>query len=711
MKRLLFLALFVLVFTVTPKSEAADFTVNDAASLIAAITTANSNGEDDVITLEADIVLTAADNTTEGVNGLPSILADGGSSLTIEGNGFTIRRGGAAAFRLMHIATGANVFLNDLTLENGLADAGGLGVMGGAVFTRGQLTIVNSVFSENTADGGNGFGGAVTSATNNLTIRNSSFTGNTASNYGGAIFINDDIILLVGNTFSDNTANFGGAIGIQGGDITLINSTISGNTANIWGGGIHTGFNAAVTMRNNTVTNNTAGTGGGGIYNTFVGTVTLHNNIVAANSAPAGSQCLNDTTLGGTVINADSYNIFGTGGDAGGCPAGATDIVPAGTIGTILSPLADNNGPTLTHALVAGSPALDAANAGNCPADDQRGFLRGFNSVGAVNSPQVGDCDIGSFEFSPDPAYDSTPAVGAALDLGTTAVGTEISTILEIIEVGGAALVVSLDAISGANAGDFTIIGLPTTIGDGNPPQDVAIICTPSAPGLRTARMTFTTNDPLQPTVSYDLECTGDDPLATNPTIVTIPGQHTTVTVTGGDTDFVLKTVDNPLATVGQTVTYTIRARNPKTIPLTQVVVYDVFDERLTDLRLISTTHGAGVFNGNTLTVSGFTLQPDEEGVIVVSARIAALQAGETIPNAAILESPDASVHVSNLALVGASAEGNSGSASQVFIIPGQLPDTGETPFWRGWLLGAGGVLLVVSGTLLFLAVRARRRA
>lgn len=944
-----------------PHSYAANFIVNDAASLIAAITAANSNGQPDVISFDADIALTVANDFTEGVNGLPSILADGGNSLTFEGNGFTLSRSGAAAFRIMHISPGATVFINDLTIENGLASAGGLGVMGGAIFTWGQLNIENSTFNGNRADGGNGFGGAITSVSTNLTVRNSSFTANSVSHTGGAIFVDEGTIAFTGNTFSNNAANFGGAFGSEGGNITFINNTFSGNTASGQGGAIYTGFSGVVLMQNNTITNNTAGTQGGGIYNIFAGIVTLHNTIVAGNNAVTGSQCFNDTTLGGTVINANSYNLLGSGGSAGGCPAGATDIVPAGAIGTILSPLANNNGPTLTHALVTGSPALDAASLPNCPSDDQRGFLRGFNAVGAVNNPQVGDCDIGAFEFSLDPAYDSNPAVGTILNLGSTVVGTETSTILEIIEAGSAALTVSLDSISGANAADFRIIGLPTAIGDGNPPQAVAIICTPSAAGLRTAQITFDTNDPNQTSVSYDLECTGTDSLvasasildinqivtegnttvtatvqldvptgfsatgdvtveivdaatgnaatgnatsgtdyaaippttltfagpltagsftqtvtvdilddpnlegaealalminqvtgaaaigfpdthtiiindndggdftqasfgtnsaivnetagtlsidvqlfipigynltgdvtvtisdalsgnatsgidytafapvtltfvdapfvvgttytqtvtlaipddtllegaetvelaitgltgpveATSPAAFTaiindddigtvlppVPGQNTTntVTVNGDDTDFILKTVDNPFATVRQTVVYTIRARNPKTIPLTQVVIYDVFDARLTDIRLISTTHGAGTFNGNTLTVSGFSLQPNEEAVILVSAKIAALRVGETIPNAAILESPNASVHVSNLALVGAQADDSSGGSSQVFVIPSELPSTGETPRWRNWILLAGGALLLLGAGVWFLGQR-----
>lgn len=971
MKRLFVFGIFLFLFSfgVVPPSSAANFIVNDEASLIAAINTANSNNQPDVITFNANIALTAiaeSTPTSEGANGLPSILPDGGNSLTIEGNGFTLSRSGAATFRIMRISLGANVFINDLTIENGLANAPGLGVMGGAIFTRGQLTIDNSIFRNNVAnDGSNGLGGAIavveTSA--NVTITNSTFTGNSAPpNSGGAIQNTRGTVFLRGNTFFNNNASNGGGLETQGGNVTLINNTFSGNTAN-QGGGIYTGSSAVLTLQNNTITNNTASISGGGIHNNFFGTVNIQNTIIAGNTAPTDSNCRNDNSFGGTVINGNSYNIFGTGGNAGGCPAGATDIVPAGAIGTIISPLANNNGPTLTHALAIGSPALDAANLANCPTDDQRGFLRGFNGVGAVNNPQVGDCDMGAYEFSLDPGYGSIPVVGSTINLGSTPIGTEISAILEIIETGSASLSVNLTSLTGTHAGDFSIIGLPTAIGDANPPQQVAIICNPSASGLRTAQITFSTNDPTQPTVSYNLECTGTDnivasasilginqivnegntalnitvqldvppgfsdtgdvivgivdattgnatigtdytvfaptnvpfagplttgtytqtvtvnilddtaiegaealalminqvtgageigfpdthtiiindndanifaqasfvansavinenagtltidvqlfiPIGFNLTgditltisdslagtatsgtdytafapvtltfddalfvagsfyapsqsvtltilddalaegvetvdfgitgisggvelispaqftaiinddeiatvIVTQPGGTVTVTVPvpTGDPEFVFKTVDNPLATIGQTVTYTIRARNPKTIPLTQVVIYDVFDERLSDIRLISTTHGEGNFNGNTLTVTGFTLQPNEEAVIVVSARIAALKVGETIPNAAILESPNASVHVSNLALVGANAFGNSGDASQVFVIPSQLPNTGENPAWRDMILGIGGLLIILSASLFLLNNRTKKSA
>ena len=70
----------------------------------------------------------------------------------------------------------------------------------------------------------------------------------------------------------------------------------------------------------------------------------------------------------------------------GTCFQIASDQVVANAL---LGPLADNGGPTLTHALLAGSPAIDAAGAGACPVTDQRGVARDAA------------CDVGAFEFVP----------------------------------------------------------------------------------------------------------------------------------------------------------------------------------------------------------------------------------------------------------------------------------------------------------------------
>ncbi len=109
--------------------------------------------------------------------------------------------------------------------------------------------------------------------------------------------------------------------------------------------------------------------------------------------------------------------------------------------------------------------------------------------------------------------YASSPAPGATIDFGSTQVGTPVSnSSLTISETGNAALVVSNPTIiSGTDAGDFSIIApaFPLTINDGAASQAITLQCNPGAAGIRTASLTFTTNDPANPNPSYSLQCVG----------------------------------------------------------------------------------------------------------------------------------------------------------------------------------------------------------
>jgi hypothetical protein len=104
--------------------------------------------------------------------------------------------------------------------------------------------------------------------------------------------------------------------------------------------------------------------------------------------------------------------------------------------------------------------------------------------------------------------YGSTPAPGSVINVGTTAVNSLVTTALTVFETGSANLTVGLAA---APTGDFAIISgaPPFTIVNGGAPMTVIIRCIPSAQGARNASMTFTTNDPARPTVTYLLTCTG----------------------------------------------------------------------------------------------------------------------------------------------------------------------------------------------------------
>ncbi|HEX5490821.1 MAG TPA: choice-of-anchor Q domain-containing protein [Candidatus Udaeobacter sp.] len=168
-----------------------------------------------------------------------------------------------------------------------------------------------------------------------------------------------------------------------------MNTTISGNSAGTSGGGIYKiGGSNHVSLRvtNSTITGNSAPSGGG-IYNTVfaVGSVVEISNTIL-NAGASGENIFND---GGTITSL-GYNLSSD--DGGGYLTGPGDQI---NTDPLLGPLQDNGGPTLTHALLPGSPAIDAGdpNFTPPPSTDQRGcsFDRVFN----------GRIDIGSFERQP----------------------------------------------------------------------------------------------------------------------------------------------------------------------------------------------------------------------------------------------------------------------------------------------------------------------
>src|SRR5262249_37351694 len=136
----------------------------------------------------------------------------------------------------------------------------------------------------------------------------------------------------------------------------VANSTFSGNSA-AYGGGIAT--NGKTTLTHATVVDNdaTSGTGGGLNYHYAFPTVTLIGTVIAGNRQ-GGSGTSRTADCGGAAPAASSFNLFGQGPGCGG-PSPARLGAPASVFTTVLGPLADNGGPTLTHSLLAGSPAID----------------------------------------------------------------------------------------------------------------------------------------------------------------------------------------------------------------------------------------------------------------------------------------------------------------------------------------------------------------
>lgn len=230
-------------------------------------------------------------------------------------------------------------------------------------------------------------------------LLNSRVHGNAAGYYGGAIG-NFGTLTIANTTIDANSAGArGGGIYIEGATVSLTNSTISGNSVtNGSGGGIFNGvavLNVSSTLNliNCTIaSNNAVGGFGGGITNQS-GNVGARSTIIAGNAASSGPDFAG-------VLNTinSSYDIFGNTGGlsfSAGIPFGCQlNVNPK------LGPLQDNGGPTFTHALLTGSPAIDAAGASLGLRTDQRGAPRAVDDLAIPNANSGDGTDIGAFEFA-----------------------------------------------------------------------------------------------------------------------------------------------------------------------------------------------------------------------------------------------------------------------------------------------------------------------
>ena len=374
-------------FTVTSTSDAVDFNPgdgvcetaagNNVCTLRAAVQETNTLGGSDTITVPAGTyVLTIPGNNEHAaaqgdldVTGVVTIAGAGALTTIIDGGGLD---------RVFEVTRTANATLSSLTLQNGVAGTNSITFFsrraGGGISTDGDftfrpvMTITDCIISDNRALSGGGIsaGSFATTIITNTTVadnvaQESPFVG------GGA---------------------GGGIISGIAASITITNTTISGNQATQGGGGITPG-NFGFNLNNVTITGNVAdsdanGSGDGGGIDTGFSLTGISRTLVANNTDTGGEapDC-------GTTITSNGFNLIG---DNSGCNfvANASDQVGSGAspIDPLLDPaLADNGGSMLTHALLQDSPAINQAGTG-CPATDQRGVDRVFNSP----------CDIGAFE-------------------------------------------------------------------------------------------------------------------------------------------------------------------------------------------------------------------------------------------------------------------------------------------------------------------------
>ncbi len=439
---------------------------NGVCTLRAAVMEANASPGLDEINLPAGTFsLTRFGYDDTALNGDLDITGD----LTIRGVGYddTFINGNSAVTqgRVFHVASGVKASMVDLRVLGGAGvestpEETGAGILNqgdltllrvsvrqnnsfltSGILNTGRLLVLDSFMSSN--NGSNGPGGIANTPTGavdlinstiNLnysteaggailnsgafTITNSTISANSTNYNAGGIFQYQGSLLIRGSTISNNQTNSGdgGGIYYQSGSLKVINSTIRGNTASYNGGGIYMIPGPALELFLNNVTlvdnradsdSNDTGAGGGILHTT--GTVTVGNSILANNLRKTGLAQAADDCSGS--LNSLGYNLVET---TSGCTIAGILTGNLTSQDPQLGSLANNGGPTLTHAPQPGSPAIDAGSPVGCADSfgtplpfDQRGYMRTVD--GGVAGKR---CDMGGVEaFSVPAALVNLPMV------------------------------------------------------------------------------------------------------------------------------------------------------------------------------------------------------------------------------------------------------------------------------------------------------------
>jgi hypothetical protein len=351
-------------------------------------------------------------------------------NVTIDGTGAaTLAVDGNAASRVLYIAPGKLVTISGLTIRNGAANdtSSFFTAIGGGIYNdRATLTLSNCSITGNTAVY---YGGGIYNDSGTLTLNNSAVSGNSGPALGGGIYSGGSsgsaTVTLNKSTITSNSASVGAGIYsyAAGATISVVvnSSTFSANSAFV-GGGIYNDGNsghASVTVTNSTLSGNSANAGGGGLYNDDGpdgnATATINNTTFSGNNSSSGGAIYNAGTLdiANSILKSGSgANIYYSSGtitshgynlssdDGSGFLIGIGDQI---NTDPILGPLKDNGGPTLTHAPLSNSPAIDRGKDIGGTGQDQRGSLRPvtYNDPSIVPPPGGDRSDIGAVELAP----------------------------------------------------------------------------------------------------------------------------------------------------------------------------------------------------------------------------------------------------------------------------------------------------------------------
>lgn len=382
------LALLIATLSATPPAaNAADWTVADEASLVEAISAANAAGAGEhTITMTAAITLTAP---------LPAINNIAATRITLDGGSFILNAAGTGTALVVREST--TVTIQNITITGGAGSSLPDGQSGGGVANRGNLTIVDSTITGNSARNGGGiinygdnlispvllldgvqlidneatnFGGGLYNyaggGTVAATIRNSTFLDNVATDSGGGLYNQGAsgaaTIDLTDSTVAGNISTSGGGIFNNGNNgeavITLNRAALIDNEASNQGGGLFNNGNlgrAAVSITNSTIFGNNAGLSGGGLHNSpnsGEADLSLLFTTLDGNTAPQGGGIFNLT--GGTVNL--SASIVSAGEIGAACATSEGAIITSGGYNIDTD---DSCGLTETGDLPGGNPALE----------------------------------------------------------------------------------------------------------------------------------------------------------------------------------------------------------------------------------------------------------------------------------------------------------------------------------------------------------------
>ncbi|HMO01709.1 MAG TPA: right-handed parallel beta-helix repeat-containing protein [Oligoflexia bacterium] len=372
-----------------------------------------------------------------------------GNSIEIDSTTIKNNRSITSSYGGMYLSTNnANISINNSNLSNNSATTeAGLGYVN-ITAAPGEFSLTNSTISKNTALGGN-YGGIYAQTISKITVSGSIFSENlSAAAIGAGMFSasNGSVVFTNNNTYLNNAVSSVGGIGIaanNSGSILVENSSFTNNISSSSSVGAllvqKAGGSGATTVRRSLFAKNVAISGSAFLVMTSATEATLENSTVSENTgvlfgatvfespnttirnntfvknkvsfAPVNPASLissvatTNTTVVGNIFDGDASVVHcGNSGGATTVSAGNNIINNTSCFGNValgdlqntdpqLQALANNGGPTLTHAIFPGSPAIDKFSAG-CPANDQRGVARPQDGNGDGSAL----CDVGAYE-------------------------------------------------------------------------------------------------------------------------------------------------------------------------------------------------------------------------------------------------------------------------------------------------------------------------